>query len=94
MITLHNQAILFADINPVESINKLVHIVSRPSFPKEALSNLITTYFRVERYEDAADFMAENIEVCFTQLSEARNQILRPSIQSLIPVTLGGLLFL
>ena len=72
MVTLHNKAVLGAEVEPVESIAALTHIVTQPFYPKEALANLVTLYFREQQFDIAADFMAENIEVCFTQLPEVR----------------------
>ncbi|XP_055346000.1 tetratricopeptide repeat protein 30A-like isoform X1 [Paramacrobiotus metropolitanus] len=70
LVTLHNKAILDSEADPEESIQMLSHVVSQPIFPKEALLNLITLYLKEQHYEVAADFMAENIEICYTQLSE------------------------
>lgn len=70
MVTLHNQAILGAEDDFEESIQILSHIVGLPSYPKEALTNLINMYFKGDFFDMAADFMAENIEICYTQMSE------------------------
>ena len=74
MITLHNKAILDADTAPEEGIEILAHIVSQPSYPRQALSNLVILYFREELFDVAADFMAENIELCLTQLPDVRSE--------------------
>uniref|UniRef100_A0A1I8HYC1 Tetratricopeptide repeat protein 30 n=2 Tax=Macrostomum lignano TaxID=282301 RepID=A0A1I8HYC1_9PLAT len=68
-VTLHNQALVSSEDDPTGCFQKLLFLVQQPSFPPEALANLLLLYIRHEYYDLAADLLAENTETACRLLS-------------------------
>ena len=47
-VTLHNQAIIYMDLNPTHSIEKLQFLLQHDPFPPETFANLLLSYVKYE----------------------------------------------
>uniref|UniRef100_A0A1I8IJY9 Tetratricopeptide repeat protein 30 n=1 Tax=Macrostomum lignano TaxID=282301 RepID=A0A1I8IJY9_9PLAT len=62
-------ALVSSEDDPTGCFQKLLFLVQQPSFPPEALANLLLLYIRHEYYDLAADLLAENTETACRLLS-------------------------
>ncbi|KRY57296.1 Tetratricopeptide repeat protein 30B [Trichinella britovi] len=69
-ITLHNNALLNMDSNPVEGFAKLQFLLQQTYFPPETFSNLLLLYCKYEYFHVAADVMAENAHLTYKYLTQ------------------------
>lgn len=63
-MTLHNSALVDAVVSePHLAMQKLVHLLKNPPFPRETFANLLLLYCRNDLYDVAAEEMASNPEL-------------------------------
>ena len=58
-VTLHNQALMTMEDNPMVGFDKLHFLLTLPNGPPETLSNLFLLFIKYENYDLAADLLAE-----------------------------------
>jgi tetratricopeptide repeat protein 30 len=67
-VTLHNQGLLSMDTEPNSGFKKLNFLLSQPPFPNETFSNLVILYCKYGFYDQAADVLAQNVELSYKLL--------------------------
>ena len=68
-VTLHNQGLFSMDTEPNSGFKKLNFLLSQPPFPNETFSNLVILYCKYGFYDQAADVLAQNVELSYKNLS-------------------------
>ncbi|KAL1493920.1 hypothetical protein ABEB36_009600 [Hypothenemus hampei] len=68
-VTLHNQALVNFDQNPMEGFEKLQFLLQQNPFPPETFANLLLLYCQHEYYDLAADILAENAHLTYKYLT-------------------------
>ncbi|XP_065176423.1 intraflagellar transport protein 70A-like [Sycon ciliatum] len=79
-VTLHNEAVLNMDAEPVEGFEKLQFLLQQAVCPPETFSNLILLYLKYEYYDLAADVLAENTRETF--------RLINPTVYRLLEIIL------
>jgi tetratricopeptide repeat protein 30 len=81
-VTLHNQGLLSMDTEPNSGFKKLNFLLSQPPFPNETFSNLVILYCKYGFYDQAADVLAQNIELSYKNLrSSALHEAFADNVQ-------------
>ncbi|XP_022909557.2 intraflagellar transport protein 70A [Onthophagus taurus] len=68
-VTLHNQALMNVEQNPVEAFEKLQFLLQQNPFPPETFANLLLLFCQYECYDLAADILAENAHLTYKYLT-------------------------
>jgi tetratricopeptide repeat protein 30 len=71
-VTLHNQAIIYADDDPTTAFKKLTYLISNPPYPPETFGNLLLLHCKYQNYDVAAGLLAENSHLTYKYLSQVR----------------------
>ncbi len=69
-VTLHNQAIIFADEDPSAAFKKLSYLLANPPYPPETFGNLLLLHCKYQNYDLAAGLLAENSHLTYKYLSQ------------------------
>lgn len=79
-ITLHNQALIYADEDPTGAFKKLTYLISNPPYPPETFGNLLLLHCKYQSYDVAAGLLAENSNLTYKYLSPELYDYLDASI--------------
>jgi tetratricopeptide repeat protein 30 len=79
-VTLHNQAIIYADDDPTAAFKKLTYLISNPPYPPETFGNLLLLHCKYQNYDVAAGVLAENSHLTYKYLSQVRTPSLSLSL--------------
>jgi tetratricopeptide repeat protein 30 len=79
-VTLHNQAIIYADDDPTAAFKKLTYLISNPPYPPETFGNLLLLHCKYQNYDVAAGVLAENSHLTYKYLSQELYDYLDASI--------------
>lgn len=79
-VTLHNQAIIYADDDPTTAFKKLTYLISNPPYPPETFGNLLLLHCKYQNYDVAAGLLAENSHLTYKYLSQELYDYLDASI--------------
>lgn len=79
-VTLHNQAIIYADDDPTSAFKKLTYLISNPPYPPETFGNLLLLHCKYQNYDIAAGLLAENSHLTYKYLSQELYDYLDASI--------------
>mmetsp|Transcript_17791 Transcript_17791/g.18537 ORF Transcript_17791/g.18537 Transcript_17791/m.18537 type:complete len:662 (-) Transcript_17791:23-2008(-) len=79
-VTLHNQAIIYADDDPTAAFKKLTYLISNPPYPPETFGNLLLLHCKYQNYDLAAGLLAENSHLTYKYLSQELYDYLDASI--------------
>jgi len=69
-VTLHNHALMHMDQDANSGFEKLQFLLQQNPCPPETFGNLLLLYCNYEHYDLAADVMAENCDLTYSQLSQ------------------------
>ncbi|CAE7398662.1 Ttc30a2, partial [Symbiodinium microadriaticum] len=69
-VTLHNQALIYADEDPTGAFKKLTYLISNPPYPPETFGNLLLLHCKYQNYEVAAGLLAENSHLTYKYLTQ------------------------
>ena len=69
-VTLHNQAIIFADEDPSAAFKKLSYLLANPPYPPETFGNLLLLHCKYQNYDLAAGLLAENSHLTYKYISQ------------------------
>lgn len=75
-VTLHNQAIVFADEDPSAAFKKLSYLLANPPYPPETFGNLLLLHCKYQNYDLAAELLAENTNLTYRYLSQEQYEYL------------------
>mmetsp|Transcript_18681 Transcript_18681/g.20313 ORF Transcript_18681/g.20313 Transcript_18681/m.20313 type:complete len:662 (+) Transcript_18681:98-2083(+) len=79
-VTLHNQAIIFADEDPSGAFKKLSYLLANPPYPPETFGNLLLLHCKYQNYDLAAGLLAENSHLTYKYLSQEQYDYLDANI--------------
>lgn len=79
-VTLHNQAIIFAEEDPSGAFKKLSYLLANPPYPPETFGNLLLLHCKFQNYDLAAGLLAENSHLTYKYLSQEQYDYLDASI--------------
>ena len=69
-VTLHNQALVYADDDPTAAFKKLTYLIANPPYPPETFGNLLLLHCKYQNYDVAAGLLAENTNLTYKYLSQ------------------------
>jgi tetratricopeptide repeat protein 30 len=69
-VTLHNQALVYADDDPTAAFKKLTYLIANPPYPPETFGNLLLLHCKYQNYDVAAGLLAENANLTYKYLSQ------------------------
>eukprot|EP01039_Chlorochromonas_danica_P003860 gene3860-4217_t len=75
-VTLHNQAIIFAEEDPSGAFKKLSYLLANPPYPPETFGNLLLLHCKYQNYDLAAELLAENANLTYKYLSQEQYEYL------------------
>lgn len=84
-VTLHNQALIYADEDPVGSIKKLTYLITHPPYPPETFGNLLLLHCKYQNFDIAAGLLAENAQLTYKYLSQELYDYLEANV--MVPVS-------
>lgn len=68
LVSLHNSALVHMDENPNDHLDKLHFLLGIPQAPFPTFSNLLLLYVKYGLYDVAADALAANPQLAYSQL--------------------------
>jgi tetratricopeptide repeat protein 30 len=68
-VTLHNQAIIYAEEDATGAFKKLSYLIAHPPYPPETFANLLLLHCKYQNYDIAAGLLAENSHLTYKYLS-------------------------
>lgn len=74
-VSLHNVALVNMDDAPNDHLPKLNFLLSQPSRPDPTFMNLLLLYCKFGYFDVAADVLAENAQLSYSQLDPVRNLV-------------------
>lgn len=84
-VTLHNQALINADVDPADAIRKLTYLITHPPYPPETFGNLLLLHCKYQNFDVAAGLLAENAQLTYKYLSQELYDYLEASV--MVPVS-------
>jgi len=84
-VTLHNQALIHAEEDPMGSIKKLTYLITHPPYPPETFGNLLLLHCKFQNFDVAAGLLAENAQLTYKYLSQELYDYLEASL--MVPVS-------
>ncbi len=83
-VTLHNQGLIYIDLDIAGGFEKLKFLLANPPFPPETFGNLLLLYCKLGYHDLAADILAENSHLTYEFLSEDLYEYLDASIMATV----------
>lgn len=80
-VTLHNQAIIYAEEDATGAFKKLSYLIAHPPYPPETFANLLLLHCKYQNYDIAAGLLAENSHLTYKYLTPVS-----PTLQNLLEI--------